>query len=78
MQSQAAGIVKDLATGLERNRVSSWVDMNATEIHLQSMHRGVISSQRFIKVLTKDVLFRPYCLAELNFAVQNFKVLALS
>ncbi|GBG34526.1 Protein kinase, putative [Hondaea fermentalgiana] len=71
-QLQAAGIVKDLAAGLERHRMSSWIDMNAAEIHLQSMHRGILSSQCFIMVLTEDVLFRPYCLAELYFAVEYF------
>ncbi|GBG34717.1 Protein kinase, putative [Hondaea fermentalgiana] len=72
MQVQAGGIAKDLAAGLERHRMSSWIDMNAAEIHLRGMHRGVLSSQRFVMVLTKDVLFRPYCLAELHFAVEFF------
>ncbi|GBG24858.1 Protein kinase, putative [Hondaea fermentalgiana] len=72
MQAQAAGTVKDLLMGLERNEMTAWVDMRASEITLKSMQRGVLSSQRFVMVLTTDVLFRPFCLAELKFAIDRF------
>ncbi|GBG31969.1 Protein kinase, putative [Hondaea fermentalgiana] len=73
MQQQAAGIVKDLAAGLERNQMTAWVDMRAAEITLETMQRGVLASQCFVMVLTTDVLFRPFCLAELKFAVDHFR-----
>ncbi|GBG24178.1 Protein kinase, putative [Hondaea fermentalgiana] len=73
MQQQAAGIVKDLDAGLERNQMTAWVDMRALDITMGAMQRGVMSSQCFVMVLTTDVLFRPFCLAELKFAVDYFR-----
>ncbi|GBG30504.1 Protein kinase, putative [Hondaea fermentalgiana] len=72
MQKQAAGIVKNLAFGLERYQMSAWTEMRAAEVTLASLQRGVLSSQRFVLVLTRDALFRPFCLAGLKFAIDYF------
>ncbi|GBG27377.1 Leucine-rich repeat-containing protein 9 [Hondaea fermentalgiana] len=72
VQSQAAGIAKDLAFGLERHQLSAWVDMRAADITLEGMHRGILFSRCFLMVLTQDVFFRPYCLIELKYAVDHF------
>ncbi|GBG28933.1 CBL-interacting protein kinase 31 [Hondaea fermentalgiana] len=72
MQIEASGIVKDLLLGLERISLSAWVDMRSSDLTLRGMHRGVLDSENFVMVLTKNVLFRPFCLIELMYAVNHF------
>ena len=70
MQAQASGTVKDIYYGTSRLGCSSWLDMRAKRLTEKGMLLGIMSSQVFVMILTKDALFRPFCVKELLWAMQ--------
>jgi len=71
MQKEAAGIVKDLYLNLNHARCSAWIDMHAEQLTAESMRQGVENSSFYVLVLTKNVLFRPFCMMELYWAIKH-------
>ena len=55
---------------LEKSGCSCWLDMEADNLTLEGMRKGVQDSQCFILVLTHGVLFRPYCIEEIFVAAK--------
>ncbi len=73
MQAEASGIVKDLYLNLQFNRCTAWLDVRAKDLTAAGMKKGVEQSKYFLLVLTKNVLFRPYCINELFWAIKAEK-----
>ncbi|GBG34426.1 Protein NLRC3 [Hondaea fermentalgiana] len=71
MQKEAAGIVKDLYLNLTEARCLAWIDMHAEDLTQESMRQGVENSSYYVLVLTRNVLFRPFCVMELFWAIQH-------
>lgn len=71
MQKEAAGIVKDLYLNLTEARCLAWIDMHAEDLTQDSMRHGVENSSFYLLVLTTNVLFRPFCVMELFWAITH-------
>jgi serine/threonine protein kinase len=77
MQTEATDLVHTLFHMIEKNGCRAWLDMQAERIDLPGMRAGVNGSDCLLLVLTKGVLFRPYCIAEIMEAIDNDKPVVL-
>jgi serine/threonine protein kinase len=77
MQTEATDLVRTLCLLMERNGCRAWLDMQADDITLSGMRAGVRSSDVLLLVLTKGVLFRFYCIAEIFEAITAQKRIVL-
>jgi hypothetical protein len=69
-QTEAADIVKVLCLETESLQCRAWIDMRADEITEPAMRQGVIDSEVFLLVLTRNALFRPFCIKEINWGIE--------
>eukprot|EP01048_Picozoa_sp_COSAG05_P005277 COSAG05_NODE_309_length_11646_cov_7.176929_4_plen_1176_part_00 len=76
-QKEAADLVRSLFLMLEKSGCSCWLDMEAENLTLEGMRQGVAAAECFVLVLTKGVLFRPYCIEEIFMAVKLRKPVVL-
>jgi len=76
-QKEAADLVRSLYLMLEKSGCSCWLDMEAANLTLEGMRKGVEDSQCFMLVLTHGVLFRPYCIEEIFVAAELEKDVVL-
>jgi serine/threonine protein kinase len=77
MQTEARDLVKDLFSMMRENGCRAWLDMQAEKINLPGMRAGVRGSDCLLLVLTKGVLFRPFCVAEVYEAIKAEKRIVL-
>ena len=66
---QANGEAARLAQMIEHLGGLPWLDMKATDLTIEGMKCGVRNSKAFVLLLTSDVLTRPFCLLEINTAI---------
>ena len=71
MQVQANGEAARLAQMIEHLGGLPWLDMKATNLTAEGMKCGVRNSKAFVLLLTSDVLTRPFCLLEINTAIDS-------
>ena len=76
-QKEAADLVRSLYLMFEKSGCSCWLDMEAENLTLEGMRNGVATSQCFMLVLTRGVLFRPYCIEEIFVAANLQKDVVL-
>ena len=55
----------------------AWLDMAADDLTLEGMRQGVDDSDMFLLALSRGVLFRPFCIAEIYHAIQAGKAIVL-
>ncbi|GBG31769.1 Protein kinase, putative [Hondaea fermentalgiana] len=70
VQREASWIVQQLDLHLRAKRAYTWVDVNADVVTLPGMYEGIALSKRFVFILTRSALFRPFCLLELAQAIE--------
>jgi hypothetical protein len=69
-QKEASGDAATMFFLFEQMGVHGWRDMNQTDLTEEGMRRGVYDSDVFILFLTNSYLSRPFCLAEVTFALE--------
>jgi len=69
MQVQANGEAVRLAQMTKHLGGLPWLDMKATNLTSEGMKCAVRNSKAFVLLLTSDVLTRPFCLLEINTAI---------
>jgi hypothetical protein len=77
MQTEATDLVHTLFHMMKKSGCRAWLDMQADTINLDGMRAGVRGSDCLLLVLTKGVLFRPYCIAEIYEAIKAGKRIVL-
>ena len=77
MQIEANDLVRTLFLMSEKNGCRIWLDMEADDLTLPGMRAGVRNSESLLLVLTKSVLFRPFCIAEIYEAILADKNIVL-
>jgi hypothetical protein len=77
MQTEATDLVHTLFHMMDKCGCRAWLDMQADKINLDAMRAGVRASDCLLLVLTKGVLFRPYCIAEVYEAIKAGKRIVL-
>ena len=70
VQKEASGDVGTLFFLFEQMGLHGWRDMNQLDLTLEGMRQGVYDSDVFIILLTNSYLSRPFCVAELEFALE--------
>eukprot|EP00924_Labyrinthula_sp_SR-Ha-C_P005667 augustus_masked-scaffold_14-processed-gene-1.38-mRNA-1 protein AED:1.00 eAED:1.00 QI:0/-1/0/0/-1/1/1/0/1776 len=73
MQSEGSEIARNIYYKASSLGLTCWFDQNARRLTEEGMFQGVLSSKVFVLVLTKSVLFRPFCLKELFWAIKSRK-----
>ena len=69
-QKEANDMVAKIFLLLRDLGCSAWLDMAADDLTLEGMRRGVDDSALFLLALSRGVLFRPFCIAEIYHAIQ--------
>jgi hypothetical protein len=77
MQTEATDLVRTLSLMMKDHGCRAWVDMEADDLTLPGMRAGVCASDALLLVLTRGVLFRPYCVAEIFEAIVAEKPIVL-
>ena len=67
-QKEAADLVRSLYMMFRDNGCSCWLDMEEEDLTLNGMREGVEHSECFVLILTRGVMFRPYCIEEIHHA----------
>ena len=73
MQMEASGNVGTIYFMLEKLGCHCWRDMNQKDLTEAGMKQGVIDSDVFVLFMTNSVLSRPFCLKEINWALEANK-----
>jgi len=70
VQKEAGDVCNLIAKGLEERNLRVWIDMEAEQINVVGMMRGVAQSATFVIYATRSYLSRPYCCFELLVALE--------
>ena len=69
-QKEASGDAATLFFLFEQMGIHGWRDMNQTDLTPEGMRHGVYDSDVFVVFLTNSYLSRPFCLAEVTYALE--------
>ena len=77
MQIEASGTVGTIYFMLEQLGCHLWRDMNQKDLTEAGMKQGVLDSDVFILFLTNSMLSRPFCLKEIEWAINANKPIVI-
>ena len=76
-QIEAAGEASRIFKALEDVGATGWLDMHADDLTEAGMRAGVENADIFLLLLTSNVLTRPFCLKELEWALAANKPIVM-
>lgn len=69
VQKRSTDVCRNIKDNLEKKGISVWMDKTAGRVDKHGMVEGVVDSDLFLLILTKDYFTRPYCIFEYCLAV---------
>ena len=76
-QIEAAGEASRIFKALENCGATGWLDMHADDLTLAGMRAGVENADMFVLLLTSNVLTRPFCIKEFEWALTANKPIVI-